>query len=538
MAVNATAGTQEPVGSGEDGPDASGDRRVRVASAHQLLTQATLLDATDHCNALVSSREWLLHPSELPLALVGNAFSVECPISGKGRVFIKRAPLPGARGMGADQVDLTATLVPDGGFEYVLHQTGPTDLEDWADVAYENGAFGRTVALQRWQRGLRPPTPGHVTPRFLSNSWGDENRDSRIRHDFILQEIDAAARLGVEVVQLDDGWQRGRSANSVEAEAKGGVWSGFWDADPDFWSPDPDRFPEGLDVITAYGRSKGVDIGLWYAPDSHAEFANWQRDAEQILRIHHGLKIKHFKLDSISAASETSRRNLRAMLRRIAEGSHGQIVADLDITAGVRPGYFGEIGVGPLFLENRYTDWRNYWPHQTLRNLWQLTHWIDPRRLRIELLNNARNTHQYESDPLGPAEYPPATLFAITMFANPLGWFENSGLSDAFVESVAPLVEVWKAHRSGIFAGDIIPVGAAPDGVAWTGFLSRDEPSKSAYVLVFNELSPRSEYAITLPHRYSEVEVLAGDGAASINDESLRLSMDRPLGFVFARVSC
>ena len=88
-------------------------------------------------------------------------------------------------------------------------------------------------------------------------------------------------------------------------------------------------------------------------------------------------------------------------------GSSGQVVFDLDVTAQTRPGYFGAMEAGPLFVENRYTDWHRYWPHQTLRNLWKLSRWVDPRRLRMEWLNHTRNTEKYANDPLAPAAWSP-----------------------------------------------------------------------------------------------------------------------------------
>jgi alpha-galactosidase len=83
--------------------------------------------------------------------------------------------------------------------------------------------------------------------------------------------------------------------------------------------------------------------------------------------------------------------NQRAMFDRMLEGSDGNMVFDLDVTAEIRPGYFGLPDIGPLFVENRYTDFHRYWPHKTLRNLWELSLVVDPVRLRMELLNNTRN---------------------------------------------------------------------------------------------------------------------------------------------------
>ena len=70
------------------------------------------------------------------------------------------------------------------------------------------GARGRIEALQTYQRQLRAFDPSR-DGRFLSNTWGDRSRDARINEAFILLEIAAGARLGVDVIQIDDGWQKG-----------------------------------------------------------------------------------------------------------------------------------------------------------------------------------------------------------------------------------------------------------------------------------------------------------------------------------------
>ena len=47
-------------------------------------------------------------------------------------------------------------------------------------------------------------------------------------------------------------------ADTAEAKAKGGVWSGFWDADPEFWTPDPVRFPNGLQPLLERASARGM----------------------------------------------------------------------------------------------------------------------------------------------------------------------------------------------------------------------------------------------------------------------------------------
>ena len=65
-----------------------------------------------------------------------------------------------------------------------------------------------------------------------------------------------------------------------------------------------------------------------------------------------------------------------------------------DITAEQRMGYLAAREYGTLFVENRYTDFGNYYPHRTLRNLWMLARYVPAQRMLFELLNPARNTER------------------------------------------------------------------------------------------------------------------------------------------------
>ena len=192
---------------------------------------------------------------------------------------------------------------------------------------------------------------------LLSNTWGAGNRDSRINQAFLLKEIEAGAKIGVDVIQIDDGWQHGRTANSQKKANAGKkkVWSGYWDEDPDFWKEDLERFPDGLAFLVGRAKEKGMRFGLWFGPDSSNEAANWQRDADCLLDYHRRLGIDYFKMDSMRLLSQTALQRNRMMFDRMLELSDGAMVFDLDCTAQVRPGFLGLLDIGPLFLENRYT---------------------------------------------------------------------------------------------------------------------------------------------------------------------------------------
>ncbi len=510
--------------------------RFQLEAQHVRLTQVILRDQTDIHNELVFEQEWLLHTAEHPLELAGNLFVLEDVLTGSGIIVLKSMALPHARPQPI-AADVRVAQGARGGFVVqVLGGQGETPA-DWQLLDYSGGSVGCSAALHAFQQAQRPNTPAHRLPRFLSNTWGDRSRDSRVQHEFIAQEIEAGARLGVEVVQIDDGWMRGVTKNSARATHNAGVWEGFWAQDPDFWQPEPARFPQGLAPLVELARARGMQLGLWFGPDSAHDFASWQRDATCLLDFYRRLGIAHFKLDGIRMDTPAAQANLRRFMAAVLQGSAGQVVFDLDVTAQTRPGYFGAMAAGPLFVENRYTDWHRYWPHQTLRNLWKLARWVDPRRLRMEWLNHARNTEQYPQDPLAPASWTPDALFATVMCCNPLGWFEVSNLPQSYFEHAAPLVALWKQHRAALFGGVLLPIGCAPDGVSWSGFASLEEGGRAGYLLLFRQHAAERGQ-LRLPGAAAgalHCQPLAGSGQIELVDGQVRVSGVEPLGYLFAR---
>jgi alpha-galactosidase len=222
----------------------------QLPAPHLRLTQVRLLDQTDIHNELVFENEWLLHPNEAWLELTGNLFLLEDTLTGDGLICLKLGPLPHARPV-KSAADLRVSGT--GMCHYKAGQSLAYRLALYgtqypaALLAYQRG--GRTAVLQQFQRQFR-----RLAPRFLSNTWGDRSRDARINEPFLLAEIEAGAQLGVDVVQIDDGWQRGRTANSA---VPGGVWEGFWATDANFWDAHPAGHRGGA------GERNGVRVVVW-----------------------------------------------------------------------------------------------------------------------------------------------------------------------------------------------------------------------------------------------------------------------------------
>ncbi len=500
---------------------------------HPRLTVVTLQDQTDRHNELYFESEYLLARNEAAFDVSAPAVFLEDALTGEGVAFFRIAPLPASRPVKAVDYRVEA-----GRGKLVIRDNGYPCVR----VPYTGGAVGRVRAATDFQRARRAYVSGR-DGQFLTNTWGDGNRDACINEAFLLREVAAGADLGVDVIQIDDGWQKGRSANSVKLKkGEKGSWSSFWH-DPAFWTPDPERFPNGLAPIVDAARAKGLKFGLWYGPDSSNEAEHWEKDLNLLLGLHKSLGIDYFKLDSIRSESMLTLQRQQKLMDGLLAGSNGRITVDLDVTAQIRPGYYGFPEVGPVFVENRYIrkrESRLWWPHFTLRNLWSLSHVVDPARLRMEVLNPDRLPEVYPAnDPLAPARWPKDTLFAAVMFASPLGWFEIQNLSPETVAAWKPLVATWKKHRDEVHAGYIHPVGAKPDGVAWTGFVSAAKDGRSGTVLLFRELNDRSAWTLDLaPYlTASKAEVIAGRGTATLANGVLTVDVPAKLDFVWVKVA-
>ncbi|MBR2988921.1 MAG: alpha-galactosidase, partial [Clostridia bacterium] len=332
---------------------------------------------------------------------------------------------------------------------------------------------------------------------ITSNTWGDRSRDTALCEDFILKELELAKELGVEVLQIDDGWQKGITENSGVASDGVALGLGFYDADPDFWTPRLDRFPHGLEPLAKRASELGIKLGLWYSCDGSNEYANYMRDAQNLLALHQKYGVYYFKLDGIRLDTVNCVKNLTLLLKTVFATSGGKIRFHLDITAGKRYGYLFKREFGNLFVENRYTDWGNYYPHRTLKNLWQLSRYLPTQKLQFEFLNPRRNKAVYSADPLAPNNYGLDYIFASVMFANPLCWLEMSNLASDDIVAVKPLIEIFRSISADITTTIVEPVGYEPDGASFTGLVARGK--NHGYILLFRELTASSEFTFDLP---------------------------------------
>lgn len=471
-----------------------------LVEQHTRFEMVRFNDVTDHHNNLVESQGGLLFPHGSSV-YDGNIAFIEKTNASSGLVILKEGPTPLAR-LGEDRADYLVN-----GFSLYVLGSGFDEEQAWDDEllpaygcmigVFEKGEYAKYALLDQYARCIRKNQPQRDY-FIMCNNWGDRAQDGRISEPFLLAELEAAAALGVTHYQIDDGWQHGATKNSVNArEADGGKWSGYHSADFDFWAPHPERLPNGFAPIIAQAERLGIQLCLWFSPDSDDDFVNWEKDADIMLDLHKRYNISHFKLDGIRLRSKKGERHLINMMRKAIIKSAQRMYFNLDTTDEVRLGYYGRTQYGGLFLENRYTDWKNYYPHWTLRNLWSLSRYIPARKLQIEFLNVQRNREKYGEDPLSPYACGLMYSFAVSLFANPLAWMELTGLAADDAQRLTYMLQLVKPHHAAILSGHILPIGQEPSGVGWTGFQSVTN-EREGYVLVFREWNEQSTYPLQL----------------------------------------
>ncbi len=501
-------------------------------NVNKLLFTANLKDATDRADNLLSWDEFRVSRSE-GFTGTGCLFALMDPLSGEGLILLKHAPLPHARPL-TEKNDLEVTLS-----ELKLYDFAGGSYQnsyDWTVIPFTGGEPGITKAVQKERTILHPYNP-ECDGLFISNTWGDRSQDGAITNDFLKKEVATAIEMGLDVCQIDDGWQQGVSANSVNAAAEGGVWEGFHAADADFWTPNRKRLPEGLEPVIKQANDNGIGIGLWYAPDSSHDFTNWEKDADTILELWRRYGVLHFKADSVKAKTKSGETNLKKMFKKIADESSGKILIDLDVTSGIRPGYFGAPDVGAIFVENRYSDHASYWPHATFRNLWQLSRILPPSILRMEILNLARNTDKYPETPLAPANYNSEYVFATIMVSSPLMWCELSNLGAKQKNEMAKILPLWKKYRHELHTSTVYPIGQKPCGASWSGYFV--EGAEYCHLLAFREITRRDNFSFDLPvelENNADIEQISGVGSINIDQAVIQVTLPETMTYGWWRI--
>lgn len=454
-------------------PEGCSDGILQLEGNHWRIRTVMLHAFSDESDTLIEEKESVMFAKGHKNPIIGNIFFLDNILSGES-VFL-------------------ASEAPD-------YQTSTLNIKD-SVVTLENGnyaiaiGFGKTSDIESKCRSYYKSSMINKLPLAMSNTWGDRNGYSRVCHDFILREIDAAKEIGIDIVQVDDGWQTGSTGDP-------NIWNelGRRTFKGNFWDLSESKFPNGLNEVTKAARDSGLKLGIWFAPDSENNYTLIDRDISVLKKAYDEWGVRFFKLDMYWIESKENNEQFLKLLKAVY--SFGDDVAvQLDVTRNKRINYLCGKEYGNIFVENRYTLSQNAYPYRALRSLWSFSKYLPTTRFQFEIVNPDLHKDTYdENDIFAPSHYSMDYLFASVMLSNPLFWMELQFLPKSRREELAPIIKVWKEIRNDIASADISPIGERPTGRSFTGFKIKGE--EKSYLLIFREAIEKDNFEFDLGEKF------------------------------------
>jgi alpha-galactosidase len=291
---------------------------LRLPGRHWRARIVDFADVTDRCNNLLSEGELLAYRADT--LLTGNILLLRPSFGDTALFILKEAPCAPVQ-LGRSLADFVLRI---GELSVLGLGLSPADAagDEWVR-GYSvvlglsaNEELAQLCALRDYQNRARAWDAAR-DEMIMMNTWGDRNQDTRMNEEFALREIDAAKRLGISHLQLDDGWQTGVSSNTGRGIA--GSLEGIW-RQPDYWEPRREAFPRGLQPVVDYGRKQGVEICLWFNPSKDDSYAHWQEDAQVLIDLHQKYAIRIFKIDGVQIGDKRAEINLRRIFLSARHG--------------------------------------------------------------------------------------------------------------------------------------------------------------------------------------------------------------------------
>ncbi|MFO7956695.1 MAG: alpha-galactosidase [Candidatus Brocadiia bacterium] len=377
----------------------------------------------------------------------------------------------------------------------------------WASWCLVHGSneLSRQTALKTWDRIRYPVRPRDV---FIhSDTWGSSIGHRQHREaageKSVLQELEAAADLGVDLVQIDDGWQGDEYGD---------------------WRPCEGRYPEGWSRVRARAEELGVKLGLWMSvnPAHGLTLEDLKRNFEEGGFV-------WYKLDFARLRNREAIENLMAMVRAFLLHTEHSARINWDET-GPRYGFFFAREYGAVYPANRKTvvpKTTTYRPHTVLRDLWEFSKYLNLLKI-VGPVQNVDRVNPLLSD---ARLYGPAYCVAVSLFSLPVFFQELKLYSEEARKEIRPLLALHHQHRDDIRKGITYPIGERPDGGSWTGFQNHRQEDGAGLLLIFRELANQESTMSMLlrfaaGRRVSMTDLLTGETWESGGDEEGRVPFE------------
>ena len=414
----------------------------------------------------------------------------------------------------------------------------------WMEAGLVAGDLDRTAeAYRAFARDELSQNAETRAPRVYYNTWNYQERN-RFRNgkryldsmnaERLLEEIDVAARMGIETFELDAGW----------FEKTGD------------WAVSRARFPQGLGPLKARLDGHGMKLGLWFNPtvaavssrvgaENAAFRMSWRGESRarpvweteesypmclvspwgeaflnELVRLNRETGVTYYYWDGVdqygcdapghghgTTANTPEERadayafRLVSRLTEIAEGLAGQVpgaVVDFDVTETGRAFGLAFLTAGRYFLVNNGPYYQNYdVPIDADRQNWNL--FFHPGPARTWILRSTYGYDRWIPSELFLAHYfpdDPESSQVVNVASMILGhgglWGDLLSVSPEGVARVAKLLGLWRQVRDAVAAAP--PVRQGTVGGSGEVHEKIDHRSGRGAIVVFSTAPGRQQY--------------------------------------------
>jgi hypothetical protein len=337
--------------------------------------------------------------------------------------------------------------------------------ECWAawTIVWSQRNDGMQLALKQFDR-VRYPVFPERDMFILSNTWGPADPDGArfTEEDYLLREIPALSKIGVEVIQIDDGWQKGEGRYN---EAKG-------------FSP---KYKNGWKDIRNAADKYGLRFGLWVT----AKFST----VEELNKNVDELGFISWKVDFDHLTNRTDYEERIKKYREVMK--HAWMKTQFTLCPEYddpRYGWYYCKEYGSIYFQNIQESLPAHLtmvPYQVLRQHWLMSKYFNTNKLQV-MLQNPKRANPVRSD--GP-EHSHSYCFAMGVPFVPC-FFQSAQNLDSFEQDeLKTFISLYKRNREEIFNCYTFPIGDKPDNQSWSGFQMINEKNPAGnYILLFREL--------------------------------------------------
>jgi hypothetical protein len=212
-------------------------------------------------------------------------------------------------------------------------------------------------------------------------------------------------------------------------------------------------------------------------------------------------------------------------------------------TTEVQPrlGYFLGREYGAIYYANRKPVSPTnvtYRPHTVLRDLWEMSHYLDLRQILGDVQDPDRTNPVFSNAHQHSADY----CTAITLMSLPTFFMETQLLQEQARAQIRSLLAVYKQHRTAMLGGIVHPIGKRPDGGQFTGFQCHLAAEQTGYLTLFREIDcPDAMGYFDLAQLPSDAtlqltDLLTGDcSTVTLDAGHLPMVIDKAADFRFMR---